>query len=57
MITIKKNANLSNWWDIRLFGELINNAKSEAKAMRLAQLEKEKLESEGNRVSIVTEEN
>jgi hypothetical protein len=57
MITIKKNSNFSNWWDIRLFGDLINNARSEAKAIRLAQLEKEKLESKGSRVSIVTEEN
>lgn len=57
MITIKKNSNFSNWWDIRLFGDLINNARSEAKAIRLAQLEKEKLETKGSRVSIVTEEN
>ena len=36
MITILKNANFSNWIDIRLFGKLRDNAKTEAQAMEIA---------------------
>ena len=36
MIKILRNPNFSNWFDIRLFGELIDNAKSQAKALQIA---------------------
>lgn len=36
MITITKNVNFSNWFDIRFFGQLLDQATSEEKALRLA---------------------
>ena len=36
MIKILRNPNFSNWFDIRLFGELIDNARSQAKALQIA---------------------
>jgi hypothetical protein len=36
MITIKRNTNFSNWFDIRFFGQLLDQATTEAKALRLA---------------------
>ena len=42
MITITKNPNFSNWFDIRLFGKLKNNALNVAEAMDMAKkLQKE----------------
>lgn len=53
MITIGKNINFSNWFDIRFFGKLIDNAKTEAQAMEIAkQLKKEK-HRQGNKVLII----
>jgi len=37
MITITKNINFSNWFDIRLWGELIDSQTNQAKAMKVAQ--------------------
>ena len=36
MITITKNVNFSNWLDIRLWGELVDNQKNIAKALEKA---------------------
>ena len=36
MINVDKNPNFSQWFDIRLFGKLIDNARSHAKAMEIA---------------------
>ena len=36
MITISKNPNFSNWFDIRVFGKLVNNALTQAKALEIA---------------------
>ena len=36
MITIQKNSNFSNWFDIRLFGKLIDNASNKAQAFEIA---------------------
>jgi len=36
MINVERNPNLSEWYDIRLFGKLIDNARSFAKAMSIA---------------------
>jgi hypothetical protein len=36
MITIKRNTNFSNWFDIRFFGQLLDQATTEVKALRLA---------------------
>ena len=42
MIKIAKNINFSNWFDIRLFGKLVDNAKTEAQALQIAkQIQKE----------------
>jgi hypothetical protein len=42
MITISKNPNFSQWWDIRFLGKLIDNAKTESKAYEIAnRIEKE----------------
>ena len=34
MIKIAKNINFSNWFDIRLFGKLVDNAKTEAQQIQ-----------------------
>jgi hypothetical protein len=53
MITIGKNINFSNWFDIRFFGKLIDNAKTEAQAMEIAeQLQKEQ-SKQGKKVFIL----
>jgi hypothetical protein len=36
MINVDKNPNFSNWFDIRLFGKIVDNAKTHAKAMKKA---------------------
>jgi len=36
MINVDKNPNFTNWFDIRLFGKLVDNATSYANAMRIA---------------------
>ena len=36
MINVDKNPNFSDWFDVRLFGKLVDNAKSHAKAMKIA---------------------
>ena len=36
MINVDKNPNFANWFDIRLFGKLVDNATSHANAMRIA---------------------
>jgi len=42
MISIIKNQNFSNWIDIRVFGKLVDNATSQAKAMEIAKQIKRK---------------
>jgi hypothetical protein len=43
MITISKNPNFSQWWDIRFLGKLIDNAKTQSGAVAIAnEIEKEK---------------
>lgn len=53
MITIGKNINFSNWFDIRFFGKLIDNAKSEAQAIEIAKQFRKEQAKQGNRVLIV----
>ena len=36
MINVDRNQNFSEWYDIRLFGRLVDNARSFAKAMTIA---------------------
>ena len=36
MINVDRNPNFTEWYDIRLFGRLIDNARSYAKAMSIA---------------------
>tara|TARA_B100000902_G_scaffold358656_1_gene373880 strand:+ start:1870 stop:2061 length:192 start_codon:yes stop_codon:yes gene_type:complete len=55
MITILKNANFSEWFDIRLFGKLIDNTKTEAQALNIANRKKKELSLQGQRVSIIRE--
>lgn len=55
MITISRNKNFSEWLDIRLFGKLIDNTKTEAFALKIATEEKRKLAERGERVLIVKE--
>jgi len=43
MITISKNPNFSQWWDIRFLGKLIDNAKTQSGAVVIAnRIQKEK---------------
>lgn len=50
MITITKNPNFSNWFDIRLFGKLKNNALNVAEAMEMAKkLQKEEKKQNGSK--------
>ena len=37
MITISRNPNFSQWLNISLFGKVVDNAKTIAQAMRIAQ--------------------
>lgn len=53
MITIGKNINFSNWFDIRFFGKLIDNAKSESQAIEIAKRLRKEQAKQGNRVLIV----
>jgi len=53
MIKIIRNPNFTEWLDIRLFGKLIDNAKTQAKAMEIAK----QVKSENPHLVIVTEEN
>ena len=55
MITIIKNVNFSEWFDIRLFGKLIDNTKTEAQALNIASRKKKELSLQGERVLIVRE--
>jgi hypothetical protein len=52
MIKILRNPNFSNWFDIRLFGELIDNAKSQAKALQIAK----QIKRNNPHFQIITEE-
>ena len=36
MITIKQNKSFSNWFDLRVFGQLIDQFNSEHKALHIA---------------------
>lgn len=55
MITIIKNINFANWFDIRIFGDLVDNARTEAKALAIAKKIQLKAQSEGERLLIVKE--
>ena len=56
MITIGKNINFSNWFDIRFFGKLVDNAKSQAQAMQIAEELKKEQSKQGNKVLIINTE-
>ena len=51
MITITKNINFSNWLDIRLWGELVDNQKNIAKAMKVAK----QIQSKNSHLQIVNQ--
>lgn len=53
MITVGKNINFSNWFDIRFFGKLIDNAKTEAQAMEIAEQLKKEQSKQGKKVFIL----
>ena len=53
MITILKNVNFGNWFDVRIFGELVDNARTEAKALAIAKQIQAQAESNGERLLIV----
>lgn len=53
MITIGKNINFSNWFDIRFFGKLIDNAKTEAQAMEIAKQLKKEQSNQGKKIFIL----
>ena len=53
MITIGKNINFSNWVDIRFFGKLIDNAKTEAQAMEIAKQLKKEQSNQGKKIFIL----
>ena len=53
MITIGKNINFSNWFDIRFFGKLIDNAKTEAQAIEIANKLKKEQSNQGKKVFIL----
>jgi hypothetical protein len=53
MITIGKNINFSNWFDIRFFGKLIDNAKTEAQAVEIANKLKKEQSNQGKKVFIL----
>ena len=52
IITITRNENLKNWLNISLLGQLIDNAKTEAKALRIAQNIQEQESADGSKVLI-----
>jgi hypothetical protein len=52
MITIGKNINFSNWFDIRFFGKLVDNAKTMAMAMKIANNIKAQEKAKGNNTQI-----
>ena len=54
MITITKNINFSNWFDIRFLGQLIDQATSEEKALRLASKIKRK-QAPNASIKVITE--
>jgi len=53
MIKIEVNPNLSEWLNISLFGKLIDNAKCEVQALKIAKNIQQELRENGDRVSIV----
>jgi hypothetical protein len=54
MITISRNPNFNEWFDIRLLGKVVDNAKTRARANFLAnELKKEIKESKGDVLSIL----
>ena len=52
MITIKRNPNFKEWLNITLGGKVIDNAKTMARAMKIAEQVKDKEKLKGNRVLI-----
>ena len=55
MITISRNKNFSEWFDIRVFGKLIDNTKTEGFALVIANEHKQRLAENGERVKIIKE--
>ena len=53
MISIIRNKNFSNWFDVCLFGKLIDSTTSQAKAMKIAKAMRRK----DRTLQIITEEN
>ena len=48
MITIAKNKNFSNWFDVRVMGKLVDNAKSQVRAVEIARSLKREEKRKGN---------
>ncbi len=54
MITISRNPNFKEWLNITMFGKLVDNAKSTARALHIAhQMQIKHKESTGEIISIV----
>lgn len=53
MITIIKNVNFGNWFDVRIFGELVDNARTEVKALAIAKRLQLEAQADGKRWLIV----
>ena len=54
MITIAKNKNFSNWFDVRVMGKLVDNAKSQVKALEIARSLRRTEKRKGNVLAIKT---
>ncbi len=52
MITIETNQNFKEWFNICLFGKVVDNAKTRAHALTLANNIQEQEKAKGNRVYI-----
>ena len=52
MITIKRNPNFREWLNITLRGKVIDNARTMARAMRIAEQVQDKERLKGNRILI-----
>jgi hypothetical protein len=55
MITISRNPNFKEWFDIKLFGVVVNNAKRASQALVLAgNLQEEQKKNSGRRIPITS---
>jgi hypothetical protein len=56
MITITRNKNFSNWFDISFFGRILDQVTSEEKALRLATKIQRK-QAPNAQIKVITNEN